>query len=74
MKFCKKCHRRIVEKFNGPKHYVWESAKICRCNISVVGNEDGPKVVIQRKRGVKRIWGPKKLRGKKVFFRKIVKQ
>ena len=51
MKFCKKCHRRIVEKFNGPRNYVWDSDKVCRCNIHVVGNDDGPKVVVQRRKG-----------------------
>ena len=51
MKFCKKCHRRILEKFKSPRHYVWESVKICRCNISVVGNDDSPKVIIQRRKG-----------------------
>lgn len=51
MKFCKKCRKRIVEKFTGPRNYVWESVKICHCNISVVGNDGGPKVIVQRRKG-----------------------
>ena len=51
MKFCKKCHRRIVDKFNGPHHAVWDGVKIYRCNIQVVGNDDGPKVVVQHRKG-----------------------
>ena len=49
--FCKKCHRRIVEKFNGPQHAVWEGVKICSCGIRVVGDDDSPKVIVQRRKG-----------------------
>ena len=55
MKFCKKCHRRIVEKFNGPRNYVWESDKVCQCKISVVGNDGGPKIVIQHRKGFHKV-------------------
>ena len=55
MKFCKKCHKRIVEKFNGPRNYVWNSVKVCECNIRVVGNDDSPKVVVQRRKGIRKV-------------------
>ena len=55
MIFCKKCHRSIVEKFNELRNYVWESVKVCECNIRVVGNDDSPKVVVQRRKGIRKM-------------------
>ena len=53
MKFCNKCHRRVLttETFVGPRNYVWESGNFCHCNIQVVGNDDGPKAVVQPSSG-----------------------
>ena len=55
MKFCKKCHRRVVERFTGTSNYVWEGVKVCQCNISVEGNDGGPKVIVQRRKGFVKI-------------------
>ena len=55
MTFCKKCHKRIVKKFNGPHHAVWEGDRVCRCDIIVAGNEDGPKVLVQPRRGSRKV-------------------
>ena len=43
MKFCKKCHKRILtsETFAGPSNYVWQNLKFCMCNIHIVRNDDG---------------------------------
>ena len=49
MKFCKKCHKRVVEKFNGVYNYFCNSVKLCQCNIHVV--DDGSKMVVQRRKG-----------------------
>ena len=59
MNFCKKCHKRILdnEKFVGPRNYVWVDDKFCKCNIHVVGNDDGPKVIVQHNRGRERAYG-----------------
>ena len=54
MKFCKKCHKRVIttEKFAGPRNYVWEGDKFCQCNIHVGGGgDDGPKVIVQYSKG-----------------------
>ena len=53
MKFCKKCHRRIVEKFNSPFHCVQEAIKVCRCNINWVGIGESPKLAVQWTMGSK---------------------
>ena len=55
MKFCKKCHRRIVEKFNGLLNYICDSVKVCQCNIHVVGNDDGPNVVVHHRKGFMKV-------------------
>ena len=52
MKFCKKCHRRVLttETFGGSLNYVLESDKFCRCHISVVADDNGPKTLVQFKK------------------------
>ena len=56
MELCKKCHKRVITtytQFAGPRNYVWAGDKFCQCNIHVVGDDGGPKVVVQYSKG----WG-----------------
>ena len=56
MKFCKKCHKRVLttERFVGHRNYVWEGDKFCKCNIHVVGNDYSSKMVVQHRMGTKK--------------------
>ena len=53
MKFCKKCHRRVLttEKFRGQCNFLSECAKFCQCEINVVSNDNGPKLIVQFRMG-----------------------
>ena len=53
MKFCKKCHKRVLttEKFVNSLSYVLESSRFCQCNIHVVMDGNGPSAVVQHERG-----------------------
>ena len=55
MKFCKKCHRRVManEKFGGYLDYFYNSGKFCQCltNIAVMNDESGCVVLGTKARG-----------------------
>ena len=63
MKFCKKCHRRVIttEKFGGHRNFIHECDKFCQCHINVVGNDDGPRIIIQFKKGSGGGYGSKRI-------------
>ena len=53
MKFCNKCHKRVLttETFVGPGNYVWENLKFCRCSVHIIRNDDGIKCFKGYERG-----------------------
>ena len=52
MKFCKKCHKRVLttERFVDPLSYVFGSSRFCQCNIHVVMGDNGFRAVVQHER------------------------